>query len=495
MLQIVDKITEHLLKRLPLDSDSFTLEDLRKAGIPLFLVEKIHVDLLRNLADSISLPDTEWANMDGDRVHAAWQAFLATIEAEVLLPDGYKRSVIEGSVEDVVEQLITPHHKLLDLVFGADDSTDIDRIRERSREFVVYPYLGRALTRYLERKNQSSIDKHKAQDILTKVDERVTGHYTPLNWGQLLEPWFEIMGEEIETDLVRQFFEDKQLKANAASFESAPDVVNRAHLIEYLTTGPVTSQPIEEEEPVDEQVIEEMAPETDNQPENEPDKTEPEKNIEEATDEPKEDEVVFTLGKKDSSESEGKEEQRETKEHASSDFTEVKKNEKEFSSVTISEKFQEEKEKDDLPIWQRFLSAEEKEENEENEDSAFYNSILNNENQSEQEKEETTLADTFISKNEDGKTGYQPERASLEFSKIRGILQDREQSFIEHIFHGNKQDYIEAINKLDSLHDWRKASSYLYREVFKHHGVSLYSDEAIEFTDRLQRWYQKKSQN
>lgn len=493
MLQIVDKITEHLLKRLPLDSDSFTLEDLRKAGIPLFLVEKIHIDLLRNLAESISLPDTEWANMDGDRVHAAWQAFLTTIEAEVLLPDGYKRSVIEGSVEDVVEQLITPRNKLLDIVFGADDSTDIDTIRERSREFVVYPYLGRALTRYLERKNQSSIDKDKALAILTKVDERVTGHYTPLNWGQLLEPWFEIMGEEIETDLVRQFFEDKQLEKNAASFESAPDLVNRARLIEYLTTGPVTSRPIEEEDPVDEQVIEEEAPETATQPEIEPDQTEPDKNIEETSGQQKEDEVVFTLSKKDSSAKEDEEKQKETSKQPPPEPVATKRNDKEHPSFTLSEKFQEDKEKDDLPIWQRFLSAEEKEENEENEDSAFYNSILNNENQSEKEKEETTLADTFISNNEDDNTGYQPKRLSLEFSKVRGILQDREQSFIEHIFHGNKQDYIETINKLDSLHDWKKASGYLYREVFKHHGVSLYSDEAIEFTDRLQRWYQKKS--
>lgn len=492
MLRIIDKITDQLLKLLPSDSDSFTLEDLRKAGFPLFLVEKIHLDLLRNLAESITLPETEWANMNSERVHAAWQAFLATIEAEVSLPDAYKRSVIEGSVEDVVEQLITPREKLLDLVFGTSDSTDIDTVHEHSREFVVYPYLGRALTRYMERKNQKSIDKDKAAVILSKVDERVTGHYTPLNWGQLLEPWFEIMGDQIETDLVRRFFEDKHLDKNAASFESAPDVVNRGHLIEYLTTGPVTSSQVEIGEPVDEQVIEKIVPEAEKEPETEPEQSESEEKVEGKSDQPKEDEVIFTLGKKGSFSKEDKEEIKESEEHAPSEPVESKKSEEKHSKISIPPKDRDTKEKDDLPIWQKFLSAEE---NEEKEDSSFYNSILNNEKQSEKSKEETTLADTFISKESDEKNGYQPERASLEFSKIREILQDREQSFIEHIFLGNKDDYVEAINKLDSIHEWREASSYLYREVFKHHGVSLYSDEAIEFTDRLQRWYQNKPQS
>lgn len=480
MLRIVEQITEQLLKRLPSHADAYTLEELRKAGFPLFLVEKIHSELLRNLADSMSLPDTEWANVNSDRVHAAWQAFLTTIEAEVLLPESYKRSVIENSVDDVLEQLVTPRKILIELIFGTDEnSCDLATIRERSEEFVVYPYLGRALTRYLERKNQPAINRDKAELIISKVDERVTGHYTPLNWGQLLEPWFELMGEEVDTDFVRRFFEDKGLEKYAGIFESAPDKVNRAHFIELLTTGPVIAKPSVEELPVEEDSSEES--ETQEAEDEQPEAVSDEEDVAKS---PEEDEIVFTLNHntaQNHNEQESGEEQ----------FTpEDEKNEEERSDVSISEKFESEREGGDLPIWQKFLSAEEDEQKEED---TFYNSLMHNDKESEQENH-TTLADTFIGKNEQQETGGDSvERADLKTSEVYHILEDHEPSFIKHIFHGDEEAYFETINRLNGISNWREASAYLYREVFKHHGVSLYSDVAIEFTDRLQRWYQKKS--
>lgn len=478
MLRIVDQITEHLLKRLPSQSDAYTLEELRKAGFPLFLVEKIHTELLRNLSDSISLPETEWANIKSDRVHSAWQAFLATIEAEVLLPESYKRSVVENSVDDVLEQLVTPRKKLIEIIFGSEEGTvGLAIVRERSEEFVVYPYLGRAITRYLERKNQADISRDRAEVIITKVDERVTGHYSPLNWGQLLEPWFELMGDELDTDLVRRFFEDKGLDKNAAIFESAPEKVNRARFIELLTAGPQ----IEEEQAEDSDYEEEM-----NEPEPEEEETPEIETIEE--DPPKqsdENEVVFTLSHKNNSEHKKQEETGEKEQTESPDV----KNGKESPDVSISEKFKSEKSEGDLPMWQKFLSAEESEENEED---TFYNSLIQSDEQPEEE-DKTTLADTFISKYRAEETGdSQEEKTEGELNKIHEILEDHEQAFIDQIFHGDRQAYTETIDRLGSIDNWREASGYLYREVFKHHGVSLYSDEAIEFTDRLQKWYQKK---
>ena len=486
MLRIVEQITEQLIKRLPSHTDAYTLEELRKAGLPLFLVEKIHSELLRNLADSMSLPETEWANVNSDRVHAAWQAFLATIEAEVLLPESYKRSVVENCVDDVLEQLVTPRKKLIELIFGTnEDSCDLADIRERSEEFVVYPYLGRALTRYLERKNQRSINRDKAELIISKVDERVTGHYTPLNWAQLLEPWFELMGEEVDTDFVRRFFEDKGLVENAGIFESAPDKVNRAHFIELLTTGPVIEKPSVEESQVEEDFTEDSSEEESVTEETEEEQQEVTTDESDAEKNPQEDEVVFTLNhntRQNHKDPEPEEEQSVPSEE---------KNEEERSNVSISEKFESEKEEGDLPIWQKFLSAEEDEQKEED---SFYSSLIHNDHDKESEQDNrTTLADTFIGKNEQGEDdGEKVGTADHESSEVYHLLNDREQSFIKNIFHGNREAYIETVNRLSDISNWREASSYLYREVFKHHGVSLYSDEAIEFTDRLQRWYQNK---
>ena len=414
--------------------------------------------------------------MNSDRVRAAWQAFLATIESEVLLPESYKQSVVENSVDDVLEQLVTPRKKLIELIFGTDeDSCDLATIRERSEEFVVYPYLGRALTRYLERKNQPAINRDKAKLIISKVDERVTGHYTSLNWGQLLEPWFELMGEMVDTDFVRRFFEDKGLEKNAGIFESAPDKVNRAHFIELLTTGPVIEKtPIVEDS-------NEGGSETQETEDEQPEVLSDEEDVEKSAEE---DEIVFTLNHNTS---QNHIEQESEKEQA---VPEEEKNEEERSDVSISEKFESEREEGDLPIWQKFLSAEEDEQKEED---TFYNSLIDNDKESEQENH-ATLADTFIGKDETEQADENSvERADLKASEVYHILEDHEQSFIKHIFHGDEEAYVETIIRLNGIGNWREASAYLYREVFKHHGVSLYSDEAIEFTDRLQRWYQKKS--
>ena len=486
MLRIVEQITEQLLKRLPSHTHAYTLEELRKAGFPLFLVEKIHSELLLNLAESMALPETEWANMDSDRVHAAWQGFLATIEAEVLLPESYKRSVIENAVEHVLEQLVTPRKELIELIFGTDKgSKDLETIRKHSEEFVVYPYLGRALTRYLERKNQSAINREKAELIISKVDERVTGHYTPLNWGQILEPWFDLMGDDIDTDFLRQFFEDKGLEKNAAIFESAPDKVNRAQFIELLTTGPR----IEEESlPVEEETSEASDQAEETVPEVEPEQPEAVDDEEQVEKQPDEDEIVFTLNNKGSKELTG---QKEAETDEDQPVSADEKNEEGNSDVSISKKFESEKEEGDLPIWQKFLSASDEEQKEED---TFYNSLIKDDDEAE-EQNGPSLADTFIGKNE-SEEEEEPisGRTDLKSSQVYQLLGDREQSFIKNIFHGDTEAYINTLDRLSDINNWREASAYLYREVFKHHGVSLYSDEAIEFTDRLQRWYQKKSQ-
>ncbi len=465
MHHIIDHITDELLTRLPSHSDAYTLEDLRKAGFPLFLIEKIHIELLRNLSESITLPETDWGSMKSERVHAAWQTFLATIETEVLLPDSYKRSVIENAVDEVTGQLVTPRRKLMELIFGTSETVRAEEIKKRSREFVVYPYLGRALMRYLERKNQPEIDKTKAALVLAQVDERMTGGYTPLKWCQLLEPWFELMGDEIDTTLVRRFFDDKAMAGKVLSFESAPDQIDRAGFIELLTAERSHDDHGQEGKPVVSS--------------NPPDKKPATGEVRDRENE--EEEVIFTLRDKAlSAPDSGKEKQA---------ARGKKENEEKTDKEPAPDSLQQKEGEENIPIWQKFLSADVQEE-----DRLLHNSVARKD-EKQLAEERQSLLDTFVQPEieQEEQTRDTESAAAKPFNEVRKLLEDKEKAFIRHIFNNDKSSYEETVDRLDKINNWREASGYLYRQVFKQQGVSLYSDEAIEFTDRLQRWYQKNS--
>ena len=56
MQHIVQNKTQELLERLSDQQMYFTPNDLLDAGYPEFLIERIRLEVERNLADSVSLP-------------------------------------------------------------------------------------------------------------------------------------------------------------------------------------------------------------------------------------------------------------------------------------------------------------------------------------------------------------------------------------------------------------------------------------------------------
>jgi len=247
MSNALQSTVDRLISQLPDTLSYLTPDDLIAAGWPDVLVARVNVELEQNLAESVGLPESDWANMHAEAVQDAWLQFLGAIRAETRLPISYVRPVLETSLEDVVELLSQPLTSLPDYLFGSLTSLSRDHLASRVSKTGVYPQLTHALVRYLDRKQLDVLSKTEAARILKAVDAKLSEHHTALNWGQVLAPLFELMPEGVEPDLLVAYFRERGMLAEARAFANYDHLVDPSALIELL------SQPFEDvpdEEPV-----------------------------------------------------------------------------------------------------------------------------------------------------------------------------------------------------------------------------------------------------
>jgi hypothetical protein len=235
MQHLTEEVTRRLVSRLPESKAYYSLSDLHDFQIPAFMINRIELELRRNLADSIVPPDTDWANMDSSNVKVSWENFLKAIHEQVRLPRAFAHSVFEVCVGDILELLSQPRKHMIEVIFGASKELKFEEIRQAASLITVYHYLPDALIKYMHRKQLASITKERAQHILVLVDEKITSAYTPLNWAQLIDPFYVLLGEAIETELLRQFFSDKGKTRWAEFFDKEHNDITRTRFIEVLS--------------------------------------------------------------------------------------------------------------------------------------------------------------------------------------------------------------------------------------------------------------------
>ncbi len=76
-------------------------------------------------------------------------------------------------------------------------------------------------------------------------------------------------------------------------------------------------------------------------------------------------------------------------------------------------------------------------------------------------------------------------------SDLNSFLADKEDHFIENIFKGKEKKYDKALKEIQDFKEWEKAANYIEKKVFSANKVDMYSEEAVEFTDRLQEYFEK----
>jgi len=235
MQQIIKNKTLELLNRLSDQHMYYTPTDLIDAGYPEFLVERIRLEIERNLADSVSLPESEWADMRADQVQDAWDHFLIAIRAETRIPVAYCQSVIENAVEDVLDLFSKPRNYILETLFRNENEAGFDELISRRKWIVVHGVLADSILRYMQRKNLTTLTREKAEYILVEVDKKLTSGFTPLKWAQHLDILFQFLENQVPSHILSEYFVDRGMLSEAKQINRGKEIVNRSSFIEMIS--------------------------------------------------------------------------------------------------------------------------------------------------------------------------------------------------------------------------------------------------------------------
>lgn len=541
MNQTLQKTTQKLIDLLPEEQQYYQPDELYSWGFPSFVVKRIRVELKRNLAESMIPPKTDWANIETEAVQHAWGQFVQAIRDETRLPASYARAVIETSVADVLDILIAPRQNVPEVIFGNDEELSYEQVCRRVEAVTVYSHFSTLLPRYMEKKELDTLVKERCTQIVKQADARMTANYSSLNWAQMLAPLFELLDGEVEPSLFRLFFEDRNMGHFAEAFDQKDESLNRAGFIEVLSTPELVSdnsdgfsgdkevKPVKQEEEsfsnkidTDSDSVESTTDTEDIAEQQEDDQPEPvtesekmptaseeqedsEESLEQEDDEPERmndqyeySEAMYDPEEKEyennslnavfAAEDEHEEEAIETPgfsdEEKSTESTEEREGYDAPSPAV--EKKEEPGEDTDTPIWMNYMSEEDKTALEEQNEVPGELSVTGYEEETDAPVDEDGfIEEPIIDLRED----ESPEEETSDLSKY---LSDERDRFVKEIFGGSEQAYDKAIEKIAGYENWRSASKYIQKEVFKRNMVNLYSKTAVNFTDRLQNYFLEK---
>jgi hypothetical protein len=512
MEQTIKNTTAQLIASLPQEHVYYSPTDFRKAGFPEYLIERIGIELDRIQAESIKLPDSDWVDLGADQVQDAWDQFLVAIRAQARVPASKIQSLIELTLEDVLDQFTEPRNYMLDILIGVNQAT-LSQIQARKDWIVAYKVLVEALIRYMQRKNIDVITRDKAHEVLSHVDDKLTENHTPLKWAQQLEPVFMLLDNEVPSSLMIRYFTDRGMNDFAKWLGKGPDLLSRSSFIERISTVGIIpeDEEISEPEPV---VPSPTLADINTQPEvtqyaNEP---EPEAEIEQ---EP-------VLEHETASETEFATESESEPEFEYDAEPETESAEPEFQdeddqireSVSLVESYSEsdsekisldallaEEEAGDDSLFSKFLSSDDDEE-------TLISAVEEAPFDIEPEIEETVVSrlmdvsfdDSSIDEPEDTPpiidassddehVIYLSQRAK----DLLDILEPNLETYIVEIFLNDDLDFYKHLENIASYDQWRTAGRYITRDIFDRNRIDLYSETAVMFTDAVQEFFDRNA--
>lgn len=555
------------VERLSEVEPPYRLATMRKVGVPDYLVTFVKSRLIKKLHQTITYPSTPWADTKAVAVRQAWEQLKEALEAELIIPSDKAEPLLEDAIETLLPILREPLTQIPAYLFADTDQLDQEALRVRLRPITIYRQYSEFLIRYMERKNIQQISRTKCEQVLRIFDRRVTDSYEAAQWLEVLEPWFDLMGERLDPEPLYQFFAEKERMDLAERFKQMPRAVNRQELLMMLGADELPEEffkvvdadeetPEESDEASDsgeqsDEVVEEIEepveePEPKKQEEEETEniqqeETEPagEEEIEETEDTGTNEEEDYSLnrffGDEDQPEEEPEEVEEEPDDSFNSQFAPVEQEEEEpepstpidepeaeeegeeseeqpsedeeepeeetkkpplirepgqmeagwarrrtsFRGDTLNQSMAsdedeeepsieaEEESGEDVPMWKRFLTPEERAELERREQE-----------EPEEEEEEEPVIDLTSE-----------EETEERFDDLLDHLSDEKDRFVEEVFKGSEKAYNEALENIAGMDDWKEVSHYLHKEVFQRNMVDMYSEIAIDFTDRLQDYF------
>jgi hypothetical protein len=521
MKQNTSTVADRLFSKLPEDLEFIDPQWLGGFGIPPFVAESIRHTLLDKLRHSLNFPDTVWTDLDANPVRTSWERFVEAAEAEIRLPYSSARDVMVSVAADLTGILTEPRKNLPDFLFGNEKSLNFREASDRVTKIVVYTHFGQQLPNYMRRKQLDFIDRERYASFISQLDEKLTAHYSPLNWAQLLAPLFELMEDRVEPAMLSAFFRDKNRDDLAIRFDGLPEEISAVNLKEVLAAPSpertVTGKPAA----INAEPGQPAMPATDKNEaarKAEPVPVTPHfrnaQTIESRT-ESKPESVAIPP---QISETSGDQTSETAEEHDYAPSPQGNQTQTQIDPEIVSGIPPSRTENDEVPLVERFRIEESDRKTEIEPTGTAPAAEVSDEtaNKKDNTDESVPMWKRFISAAASVATGKttEPSDASqekalieklaapeedyeldieyinpLRIDQIKKTLDDRKKYYIKRFFKGDHAAFNTVVRDLSEMETWKEAGPYVTKNVFKKYKIDPLSDEAVDFMDRLQSFF------
>lgn len=235
MQNVIDQITDQLVSLVKSDKSHYNPNELLKAGIPSFVVERIRLFLEDKVREEIGSPSIKWFDADARLVSEAFQDYLNSAISSSFIPKSELYKVVAGVVTGIIDVFIEPRKKMAEYIFRDDDELSLSELELRSERVTIYKHFGTAIPLYMRKKKLDTLTKERCKLLIQKLDEKLVASYSAEDWAQKLEQLFILFGGKVHPMLLVTFFEDKGLFGMAGRFESYSDPMTKDFFIEILS--------------------------------------------------------------------------------------------------------------------------------------------------------------------------------------------------------------------------------------------------------------------
>lgn len=545
MHQSVENIIDKLVGAVKSDKPYYVLKDFLTAGFPSFIVERIRIEVNEKLKKEFVLEETEWANIDQPLVEDAWKDFQQALFANSRIPKDKFYEVAGQVVTDIIKVYLEPRQHMAEYIYKGKDELGFEELVQRTEKLTVYKHFGRAIPLYMQKRKLKTLEKKRCKLLIHNLDANLVASYTAKDWAKVLELLFTLFGGKIDAKLIQLFFEDKGLYLTAKAFNELDEQITKERFIEILSYPDLLDVELQEkfrdqfrEELIaqknrfdhpDEEEVEQIDEKeqrlldsffgdyNENDPqmtdeesfnalfkseqkdktifeefEEAPDAEEISKSLKagEQTDEIKKfrknlvtvlDQAAHSFQNLSKEEQEEKEEKKPSKKEKSSGSKKASSKKEEPEEVddlntmmdeTADESMIEDDsgEGEEEPMWQQFLRPDQMD-------------VLMGKGEKEaSDKEELSDDDTLVDEAD-------PETEKEDGPELKSFMLGKEKVFVKNIFKGKQKKYDQALREIQELENWDEASDYLEKNVFSANKVDMFSEVAVDFTDKLQSYF------
>lgn len=247
----IRELSESFSELLPSEKEKLSLNDIESSRIP-YLVRKsiIHI-VLERFNQSIGNFDSEWADLHSSRANSIWNAYLHQMRDLLHIPSLYIGEVLFEATEFTLRLAVQPRKIIITTLFREKESVFKDDIDILMDQFVANHHLLFSLSRYMEKKQKETLSREEAQNVLKKVDQKLTKSYNSLDWMEAVKPIFNVAGPSVPTDYIRLFFEDKEMPRVARKYDMMETDISETDFVELMSSADLLDMSgYEEEQPV-----------------------------------------------------------------------------------------------------------------------------------------------------------------------------------------------------------------------------------------------------